>query len=498
MRMLRFVKYLIYFLVLLSLILLYLLLTPSGHQHIYNFIGKQLSHEAGLDVQVQSMDVTNYPQTHLVLHIEKKAKLTLYGYLDTERLDMNYTLTSDCIASEYCEIEDDISIDGTIKGLWSKLQIRGKGYALDGNVSYAALKYPDKAENILLQMTDVNSSKLFKLMGEESLIAGKADVNLHFAYMDKQHKKGAITYHVKAHNFQGLTLALTTHIDIEDDHHTFNIDLNATAFTLYLQDGTYNQKEKKAHAHYLLQIEDLRALEQILGYTYRGSLDATGEVSYATYLKITGVTSSFGGKSHFLFEKEKLHITLNKSNLQDILSLFSIPHMLDATATGEIEYHLISKILTAKTKLTQAHFVPCTLSDALKKKAGIDLLKERFDNAHLNLVYHNKVIQGELKLANDHSHLFLTNTLIDTHLNTLDAYFDLKMQGEEFSGKVYGSLDSPKINLNLQKLMRYQMDKQVDKMIGKNNRKIMENLPMGGVAKDVATDMGASFMKVFF
>ena len=42
------------------------------------------------------------------------------------------------------------------------------------------------------------------------------------------------------------------------------------------------------------------------------------------------------------------------------------------------------------------------------------------------------------------------------------------------------------------------MDKQVDKMIGKDGRKIREHMPMGGVAKDMATDMGASFMKVFF
>jgi hypothetical protein len=28
--------------------------------------------------------------------------------------------------------------------------------------------------------------------------------------------------------------------------------------------------------------------------------------------------------------------------------------------------------------------------------------------------------------------------------------------------------------------------------------KIMEKMPMGDVAKDMATDMGASFMKVFF
>jgi hypothetical protein len=42
------------------------------------------------------------------------------------------------------------------------------------------------------------------------------------------------------------------------------------------------------------------------------------------------------------------------------------------------------------------------------------------------------------------------------------------------------------------------MDKQLDGIIGKDGRKLMESMPMGGVAKDVATEVGASFMGIFF
>jgi len=72
------------------------------------------------------------------------------------------------------------------------------------------------------------------------------------------------------------------------------------------------------------------------------------------------------------------------------------------------------------------------------------------------------------------------------------------MQKKEFSGKVYGSLDSPKINLNMQKLIRHEMDRQLDSIMGEGNRKMMENMPMGGMAKDVASGMGGAFMGMFF
>jgi len=42
------------------------------------------------------------------------------------------------------------------------------------------------------------------------------------------------------------------------------------------------------------------------------------------------------------------------------------------------------------------------------------------------------------------------------------------------------------------------MDKQVDSVIGKGNRELMESMPMGDVAKDMTTDMGAELMDMFF
>ena len=87
---------------------------------------------------------------------------------------------------------------------------------------------------------------------------------------------------------------------------------------------------------------------------------------------------------------------------------------------------------------------------------------------------------------------------MDTNKNTINAYFDFNMQKQVFSGKVYGSIDEPTVNLNMQKLIRYQMDKQLDSMMGKKNRQIMEKIPMGGAAKSMATGMGASFIGIFF
>lgn len=491
-------KYFVYFLIFASLLVFYFLFTPLGNHTLYHILSQELSKKIDVDIEIKSIDIESYPQVKLILNIHKKAKLTLTGYLDDTRMDMHYTLSSECIATEECKIDDTIAIHGKVKGYFTKLILSGEGVALDGYVNYKAIKYTDKVEDIHIQMNDINSSKLLRLLGQTALIKGKANATVDFSFMSQKHKQGYITYDVRDNHFQGIPLALHTKAHINDDIHTFIIDITSPYLQLNMTKGIYNQSKKTAHAHYVLDIKDLSKLEQLLGYKYNGTFYAIGEMSYDTYFKVTGLSKSYGGMSDFIFENDELKVTLDNVLLEEIMALFPLPSMLTAKATGHLYYNFIQDTLVVNTRLHHAKFLHCTLADVIRKKSGVNMLNETFDNSTLDITYHNNLIVSELKLANDYSHIYLSNAKIDTQKETINAYFDFKMQRQEFSGKVYGALDKPKVNLNMQKLIRYQMDKQVDKMIGKNNRKIMENMPMGNIAKDIATDVGASFMKVFF
>jgi hypothetical protein len=493
-------KYLFFIFLLPFVILLYLIYTPHGNSIVYTILSDRLSKKSDLLIEVQSLDIRHYPKISIAMHIEKKAKLILWGDLNGQFVDMDYTLTSECIATEACQIDDAIDITGNVKGPFSKLTIKGKGNALDGQVSYSTVKYPEKVEDVSIRLDDVNSSKLLKLLGQSAYIKGKANAQVDFSVMDEKHKKGHITYSVDDRNFKGVPLDMKTKVTIVDDKQTFDIVVLSPYFTLNVFHGEYDQAKRHAEASYMIDIIDLSKLEGILGYKYIGTFEAEGEFSYSTFFKVTGHSKSFGGDTKFHFEKDGLKVDLNNIWFEKIMARFPFPSLLSARANGNIYYNFRQKTLVVNTKLKNAKFIPSKLVDTIRKKANVNLLKETFYHSNLDLTYHNSNILGELLLNNEHDneHVYLTSTKIETLENTINGYFDFKVQGEEFSGKVYGLLDDPKVNLNMQKLVRYKMDKQVDKMIGKNNRKIMESMPMGNVAKDMATDMGKSFMKVFF
>ncbi len=493
-----FLYYSIFILILISLGLSYLFYTSFGNRHIYNFASYKLSQKADLRIEVKSIDIREYPQVVVEMNVERKAKLIFTGKLDYTDVDMDYTMTSDCIASDVCKIDDNIDVKGHVKGPYSRLAVTGEGTALDGEVQYSLTKFTDKAEDININMQEVNSSKLLTLLGQEAIIKGEADVTVAFELMDKDNKQGSLTYDVRDNNFSGIPLNLHTKVDIDNMQQTFIIDISAPYLKLNISKGTYDQEKKLAKAFYILDIKDIGKLETLLGYKYIGPFYAMGEMVYDKYLSIGGLSKSFGGMIDYIFEKDGLTVELIDVSFKDFMSLFPFPPMIDADTTGHIYYNFRKETLVINTQLKNAKFVPSSLADTVREKSGVNMLKETFDDSMLEATYHGSLLFGDLKLANEKSYFHLTNVKMDSEKNIINAYFDFKMQRQEFTGKVYGLLDDPDVDLDMHKLIKYQMDKQLDAIMGKKSRKLMEKIPMGSAAKGMAAGMAAGFVGMFF
>ncbi|MFC2073381.1 hypothetical protein ACFLRS_00835 [Campylobacterota bacterium] len=493
-----FLKSLVYLIVFISIGLFYLFYTSLGNKHLYDLVSYTLSQKSDLRIEVKSIDLDQYPHVVVEMNIEKKAKLILNGLINVNSIDMDYILTSECIASDICEINDDIDIDGHINGPYSRMQVRGKGKALDGHVNYNALKFTDKVKDLNLTMNDINSTKLFTLMGYDALIKGKADVNVNFKLMEKDNIQGSFNYDVKDNDFSGLPLNLHAKVNLEGMKHTFLADITSPYLKLNITNGQYDQDTKLAKAFYILDIKDLSKLETLLGNKYSGPFYAMGEMTYDKYLSVSGLSKSYGGMLDYLFEKDGLHVKLEAVSFMDFMKIFPYPAMLDADVTGDIYYNFIQKTMVVNTALKNAKVVHADLVNIIQKKSGVDLLRETFNDSSLDATYHNSILLGDLKLANKDSHIFLTSTKIDMNDHTINAYFDFKMQNQEFSGKVYGSLGDPDVNLDLQKLIKYQMEKQLDSIMGKGTTKAMRSIPMEGTAENMATGAASTFMNMFF
>ncbi len=429
--------------------------------------------------------------------IERNYQIKLDGLLSDAYINMDYKINAARLPSHICTIVDDINLTGHVSGSYKRLHIVGNGQAMEGKVNFSAIKRKDTLENVSFNLKNIHALKLFTLLGQPTLPDGKADIQANFSTLSEKKKKGTLSYALKKGRYEKLPLMLNANFKIDNTFITFNSHALLSTAEINITKGQYNLDTNISKAFYTIKTKDLTPMEPMIG-KYRGPFSALGEIKYNKEFKIRGLTRSYGGMIDFLYKQEMLYIDLEKISLKRFMNIFPYPHMLDAEVKGNINYDYKRAKLLVRADLNNTKFLSSDLVQTVFKKSGVNMLKEVFSNSTLEATYQNKILFGSVILKNRQSHFYLTNAKIDANNNTVNAYFDLKMQGQEFSGKVYGSLDTPKVNLNMQKLIRYQMDKQLDTYMGKGNRKMMESMPMGDVAKDVASEFGAGFMGIFF
>ena len=451
-----------------------------------------------LEFKIDKYTASNDTYVHFNGWIQKHYAVKLKGFSNKSWISMDYAIAASRLPSHICTIVDDINVTGHVNGPYKRLHIEGKGTAMNGKVSYEGIQVGDSVEDMTIQMHSIHAKKLSTLLGHPELPFGKVDLNAHFNVFSKDEQKGKIHYILNKSIFLELPFTLDTHVDIDNIKQKFTADITLGGAKIELSKGIHNLDTKQSEAFYKLNVSHLVTLEKLLGYSYKGPFYAVGTAKYNGDYHVHGLSKTFGGLTEFDYDKNALAIDLDKVSFKRIMNLFPYPTVLDAETTGKIDYDFIKEKLKVKTNLHNAKFQYAEVMDTIYRKSGINMLKEIFPKATLNVEYQHDNILGNLIMENGQSHISLTNTQIDTKLKTINAYFDVNVQKKAFSGKVYGSLDNPKINLDMQKLIRHEMDRQLDSIMGEGNRKMMENMPMGGVAKDVASGMGGAFMGMFF
>jgi len=433
--------------------------------------------------------------------LEKHYKVKLDGPLSNKWINMDYTLSAARFPSQFVTIVDDVNITGHAYGPFKRLFVRGEGTALNGHVSFDGLKVGDGVKDLNIKMTDVHAKKLFTLLGQPTLPPGRATVDAHIKYLSKGRQKASLTYRHTRGTYETLPFDLTSHIDVDNNLYSFSADINMNKAKLNLTKGLFDSDKDLTHAFYDLKIKDLTRLEPLFGEKYIGPFYATGEVDLPEdikKIKIRGLTKTLGGFTDFLYKDEVLYVDFEDTSLKYILNLFSYPILMDAELNGSVNYYFNKELLLVNTKLNHAKFLSKERIDDIYHKSGIDLSYEVFDKSSLAFKYQNDIVSGDIKLANDKGHIFLTNAKINTKDDTVDAYFDVNLQKRAFSGKVLGTLDHTKVNLDFQKLIKFEMNKQMDGIMGQGNREMMDSMPMVNPAKDVASEMGAGFVGMFF
>jgi hypothetical protein len=507
-----FVKYFLWLLCLLTVLFFYFLNTTLGHQHLGYLIEDYLSKKTYNDIKVHSLNLKNYPYIIMNITVNNTANILLKGEVDNYRINMDYHLKGKSFKFNDFSIDDNIELLGSLEGAYSNLLVEGKGSLFDGDILFGFTKVPTKIKDMNIILKSVNSQKILKFLKKPRLIRGEADIEATFESFSKYKKRGQakiiMTKAVMPDVAPDVPFSLNANINFDDIAYKYIGKIDSKIGNLIIKNGEYHQSKKVAQANYELHLKDLAYFEKFLKHRYIGSLDTNGSVVYSNGLLVKGYTNKFGGKLSYSYKKKNIDLNLKEVYLERLLEQFSYPILLRSDVSGTINYDMKDKIVLIDTELKKTRFIKTKITSMLYDTAGIDLLSGTYDNSTFTGGYQNNLLSSELRIDDGKSHLYLIDTKMNSKNNKVNSKFEIKMQGQEIYGDIYGTLKDPKVSVDMSRLLKYQMNKQMGAWLGTEKSEVVKR-ELKSVKKDVAeklkeidvddvTETAKSFIDGFF
>jgi len=466
-----FLRYLFWLLSLGTLVIFYFLNTLAGHHTLEFFLEDYLSKKTYNKIKIHSLDIEQYPCIVINLQVNDTANVLLEGEVSEYDINMSYHLLGDSLKFNTFYLEEKMDIKGELLGSFSALKVTGKGEVFEGEVEYDFIKIPTKIKDINFKMQQVNIQKILHFFKEKGYLFGLADIDGKFNSLEKYKKEGEVKLHMDSASMPkflpNISFSLDTVIDFNGIEYKGKGSLYSEMGRVTVTDGTYHKSKKVGDVNYTLHLKDLTYFERFFKHRLSGSLDTKGHAIYKDgELFVKGHTDKFEGDLTYLYEKENIHLQLEDVSLEKILDEFSFPILFSSRLYGKIDYDTKDEIVLIDTDLRKTHFRKTTLSNMLYTKADIDLLADVYDKSSFMGGYKNSTLFFILKIDDGESHIYLKDTKLNALSNQVTSNFEIKMQGQEIYGNIYGTLKDPKVSVDMQRLLKYQVKKRFGDFLG--------------------------------
>ncbi len=464
-------KYIFWLLSLFSLIIYYFLGTTLGHVSVGYLVEGYYSKKMGNKLEILSLNIERYPFIIAEVKINDGALLSLNGIADREDMNMSYHLRGENFKWSNYDIVDPINLKGKMTGEFSELFIEGQGEIFYGNTNYSFIKKSSRFETLKVKLNDINSKDLLKFLKYEFQVEGNVNVFMDFEYFSSFRKKGLAEVSMESAIIpkvsQELEFSLDAKIKYKDLLREFFIDVHSEIGKLRVANGYYNKSAGLIKAEYGLHLNELSYFEKLFGHQYQGELNTAGELKYEMgKLSLIGDSTSYGGLLAYKYSNDYLDVDFKGVSLEKVLRQLSFPALLSSKIYGSASYDIKDEIILINTQLKETRFRRTKMTDTIYDVTEINVLKDVYDDSLFTAGYQDSVLTSFLQIDNGINHLYLRDTRMNSKTNAITAKFEVLIEGQEFFGEVYGTLEDPKVSLDMSKLIKYQINKKIENFFG--------------------------------
>lgn len=459
-------KYIVWLLSLGFLFLHYLLGTSLGHLTIGYLSEDALSKKMHNKLEVLALNLEAYPYIKSKIQINDGATLLLEGRFDVDDLAMHYEIKGENFQWNRSFIPYPIHLKGTLTGESSSLEVRGDGTIFEGNTSYAFVHTLEHLEDLKIRLNDINATQLLTFLKYRPLLIGKMDIEMQFDYYALYKKQGSSIVKMDKVLFPEISkevpFTLDAEVTFKDLIHEFSADLNSPVAKLEIAEASFNKPADILEAKYALEIDELAYFEPLLEHAFRGELKTSGQVSFEQdKVFVKGSTKSLEGLLSYQYQNNVIDFGFEGLSLEKIVAQLEFPALLSSKVFGTASYDIKNEIVTLNTKLKEARFRRTNLVHRIYEVTGVDISQEVYNKNLFSAAYQEDSLTALLEIDNEVNHLYMPNLEMNAKTNSINSDFEVKIDGEEFFGEVYGTLEDPKVKLDMAKIIKYNINKKI-------------------------------------
>jgi hypothetical protein len=461
----------------------YLLFTGNGNDILKPFINSYISAKSGeYDVALTSFRLTP-SAIDANITVNNSLNANINGDLDllAKKFDLDYLIFSKSFKMKDFTLNEKIDIKGTVKGTPSKISLDGFAKAINSNLKYSLKTDNKELNNIHIDIEKGSLRSFLMLANQKPYLNGKFDLHVNMPKLDIQNPKGkaSLLLHPAKVNTKlikddfNITLPedfsyqADIHSNVKGSYASLEGKIKTTLANLFLDNGKIYIKSKKLTTNYTLDIPKLANLEPIIGKKLRGAVKSTGIAEFDKVIKINGTSKSFGGDIIYTLQNSKLTTKIASVPLTNIFHTLIAPKIFEGMIFGDVRYDLAAKKGKVDTKIERVKLLPNQVTDILKNYANIDLTKERYNQTTFTADLVDNLVTFDFDAKSKKSYIAVKDGLITKDKNSIDAKFDIKIDGKDFSGTIKGDIKKPHVKLDSSKYLKQKVSKEINKFIDK-------------------------------
>ncbi|RLA70230.1 MAG: hypothetical protein DRG09_03730 [Epsilonproteobacteria bacterium] len=376
------------------------------------------------------------------------------------------------------QFRDTLIISGETKGLGKKVAFR-----------YDSKKHGNKKAE--LNAPQILVEKVLALMGVPVYIKGTMDAKV--IMTDVKAKEGTfslkgtklVTQSSAMKKWMGKALKMKVKLEssgtFEKEKVYMTTKLRTPLANIDLNTMVYDQKKKSVKSAYRIDIPELKKLQPYIDKKLYGPIVLKGVFSKEKKLKLTGNTTSLGGKINYSLHGKELRSTITAVPLLNILGLLGHKKFFLGQAYGKGTYNIKQKSGVVDLDIRSFQIKPSSLTQTVKMFLGKDPARIIFSSSKFHADIKKKVTRYTLRAQGSHSSFEILNGSIDKRSDTHKANFTFVYEKYTIHGKIRGSADNPKVTIDTSALLKEQLSnekvqKKLEKALGSKAAKFLKGL----------------------